>query len=177
MEMVLGSPRHMPSSRIKPTRKSMDITDGIDEDERSQITGKKCRQSPSETGLGLFLDSVAIKHGQSSTMRPHHMIDAYRTELRFVSDDGIQQAEAQRTGPAVRQPHNTSAQARRGRGQRSYIQDTRMLMSPHIRLRDVVKSLASGMTISEMMLVLSMQSIDLLQTRHLIRLSVSPHRR
>ena len=25
-----------------------------------------------------------------------------------------------------------------------------MLMSPHIRLRDVVKSLASGMTISEM---------------------------
>ena len=52
-----------------------------------------------------------------------------------------------------------------------------MLMSPHIRLRDVVKSLASGMTISEMMLVLSMQSIDLLQTRHLIRLSVSPHRR
>ena len=50
-------------------------------------------------------------------------------------------------------------------------------MSPHIRLRDVVKSLASGMTISEMMLVLSMQSIDLLQTRHLIRPSVSPHHR
>ena len=45
-------------------------------------------------------------------------------------------------------------------------------MSPHIRLRDVVKSLASGMAISEQMLVLSMQSIDLLQTRHLIRLSV-----
>ncbi len=52
-----------------------------------------------------------------------------------------------------------------------------MLMSPHIRLRDVVKALASGMTISETMLVLSTQSIDLLKTRHLINLSVSFHHR
>ena len=52
-----------------------------------------------------------------------------------------------------------------------------MLMSPHIRLRDVVKALASGMTISETMPVLSTLSIDLLKTRHLTRLSVSSHHR
>ena len=50
-------------------------------------------------------------------------------------------------------------------------------MSPHIRLRDVVKSLASGEAISEMMLILNMQSIELISTRHFSRLSVPAHRK
>ena len=39
-------------------------------------------------------------------------------------------------------------------------------MSPHIRLRDVVKSLTSGVTVSEMIPVLNMRSIEFLLTRH-----------
>ena len=53
---------------------------GIEGNEIFRITGKKCRQSPPETGLGLFLDSAAIKHGRASTVRPHNMNDAYHTE-------------------------------------------------------------------------------------------------
>ena len=94
-------------------------TDGIDGDKTFRFTGEKCRQSPSETGLGLFLDSVAIRYGRTSTVRPHHMSDAYHIDTTWVSDDGISQAEAQRTGPALRQLHNTSAQQRPGRGQGS----------------------------------------------------------
>ena len=47
-------------------------------------------------------------------------------------------------------------------------------MSPHIRLRDVVKSLESGITISEIILALNVQSIELLLRRHLSRPSVFP---